>query len=238
MSNNWDQPAIHGPRTVFWAGNAVAAGAFGVILSCVLYAASPVAAVLPGTITSLDAAVAGMQMDRTMIHAAGCLGFLSNIVLAAGTLLMMAFRIPATYRVERVGWAIVTLSVVIFLGVDTLASGVLIQLAALNGPKEVFLGFKLLYNILFVTGTIAFGLGVPCIFVSEMKSSDRCMPKPILFLGMCNAIAGLVSGLLYLLDLSMPHIIGANIPLIMGFSIAFGSLIFVVYGIQIARTAQ
>jgi hypothetical protein len=63
-----------------------------------------------------------------------------------------------------------------------------------------------------------------------MKSDAALLGKPILWIGVIFALVGLLSGLLYFIDVSLPQITGI--------SVAVGSLIFMVYGIQIARLAR
>jgi hypothetical protein len=216
--------------TVLWAGMAVAIGSLGVVIASVFYGLSPVAAALPIPNPSIADALNGMIAGRVTMIAAGTIGIIFDLILAAGTLLLMVFRNPASSHIERVGWAFVTISVLIFVMVDSLSAGVLTQIAALDGALAAFTGFKLLFNTLFILGTIAFGLGVPAILVSELKSESPVLAKPLLWIGIVAAAVGFVSGLLYFANVSLPQAIG--------FSIAAGTFIFAIYGIQIARSTR
>lgn len=212
---------------VFWAGVAVAIGAFGVVLTSIFYALSPVSAALPMPDPILAVALHSMIAGRATMVAAGTIGILADVILAAGTLLLLVFRPPASLQIERVGWALVTISVLIFVLVDSLSAGVLTQIAALE-EAAAFAGFKLLFDTLFVLGTITFGLGVPAILVSEMKSRSPVLAKPLIWSGLLAAGAGLVSGLLYFAKISLPFGIGI--------SIAAGAFVFGIYGFKIARS--
>ncbi len=216
--------------TVFWAGMAVAIGALGVVVASVFYAISPVSAALPMPGLSLTNALAGMIAGRTSMMAAGTIGIIFDVILAVGALLLMVFRKPASLQVERAGWAFLTISVLVFVMVDSLSAGVLTQVAVQDGAMAAFAGFKLLFNTLFVLGTIAFGLGAPLILVSEMKSESPVLANPLIWIGIVAGCAGLLSGMLYFANVSLPQVIGI--------SIAGGSLIFAIYGIQIARSVR
>jgi hypothetical protein len=222
--------AVNNANTIFWAGIALAAGASGVVIASVFYGLSPVSAALPTPGFSLANSISGMLAGRVTMMAAGTVGIFFDVILAAGALVLLVFRPPASLQIERMGWAFVALSVLIFTAVDSLSAGVLTQLAALDGGATAFAGFKLLFDTLFVLGTIAFGLGIPAILISEMSSCTPVMAKPLLWAGILISVAGLVSALLYFAQVSLPQVIGL--------SIAGGSLIFAIYGIQIARSIR
>lgn len=215
---------------IFWAGLAVAIGAFGVVVTSIFYALSPVSAALPMPNPSFANALNGMITGRTTMIAAGTVGIIFDVILAVGTLMLMVFRNPASLQIERAGWAFVTISVLIFVLVDSLSAGVLTQIAGQDGATAAFAGFKLLFDTIFILGTISFGLGVPVILVSEMKSESPVLAKPLIWIGIFFASVGLVSGLLYFAKVSLPQLIGI--------SIAGGTFIFAIYGIQIARSER
>lgn len=229
MTTTSAQPLAGSSGAVFWGGLALALGALGVVVTSAFYAISPVAAALPIPNPSLAEAQSGMIAGRTTLVAAGTVGILSDVIFATGSLLLLVFR-PVRLQVERAGWALATISVLIFIGVDALAAGVLTQLAALEGGVAAFAGFKLLFDILFILGTLATGLGVPAVLVSEARAEAPLLARPLIGLGMLLAGAGGVAGLLYFVNVSLPQVIGI--------SIAGVSLIFAVYGVQIARAAR
>lgn len=215
---------------IYWAGLLLAIGSFGVVVTSAFYALSPVPAALPIPNVAIPDALSGMLTGRNTMIAAGTAGIFGDVIMTAGALLLMVFRKPAGLQIERLGWALVVLSVTIFIFVDGLSASVLTQLAALDGGLPAFTGFKLFYNLLFTLGTAAFGAGVPCILASELQSQDSVLPKWASWVGIVAALAGLVSALLYFLGLSL--------PLVIGISIAITSLLFGVYGILIARAKR
>jgi len=216
--------------TIFWAGLGLALGGLGVVVTSGFYALSPVPAALPIPNPSMAEALAGTLAGRVTLLAAGRIGFPSDILMVGAALLLLIFRKPASWSLERAGWALVAISVLIFTAVDALAAGVLTQLAALAGATAAFAGFKYLFDTAFILGTIAFGLGVPAILLGEMQSATPVLPCALLWLGLLAAIAGLVSATLYFANVSLPLVIGG--------SVAISALVFAIYGIQIARSAR
>jgi hypothetical protein len=217
-------------NTLFWAGLAMAIGSFGVVITSIFYALSPVAAALPVAGVSLVDAYNGMIAGRVTMMAAGIVGVPSDVILIAGTLLLMIFRAPASLQVERLGLALVTMGVVIFIFVDALAAGVLTQMAALDATMNTFAGFKFLFDILFIFGTIAVGLGTPLIFAGEIKAATPTLAKPLAWVGILFSLAGLFASILYFAGIALPQLIGISIAVV--------SLIFGKYGIQIARQSK
>lgn len=213
---------------LFWAGVAVAVGSFGVVLASIFYALSPVSAALPVPGVDLEVAMNGMITGRATMVAAGVTGVISDVILIAGMLLLMAFRRPTNLQLEKLGWALASVGVVIFIVVDSLSAGVLTQVAALDNAMPVLAGFKLTFDIFFIFGTITIGLGTPAILVREIKAESPILSKPLAWAGILVSLIGLISSLLYFANIALPQVIGI--------SIAGVSLIFGIYGIQIARS--
>ncbi|MBE3559686.1 MAG: hypothetical protein IMW89_10725 [Ktedonobacteraceae bacterium] len=214
---------------VFWGGLWVAIGAFGVVITSVLYAISPALAVLPIANVPLaearQAAVAGQQW----MLAAGSVGLFADVALATGAFLLMVYRRPGGSGSETPGWAWLAITNLIFVVVDALVSQVLAPVAASGGPEGAFSGFKHLSDILFIIGTITFGIGSISVLWSEVRSGSPVVPRVIGFIGIAVGGVGLVSALSYFAGINLAQFIGGTI--------GAGSLIFTIVGIQIARTA-
>ncbi len=91
------QPLIHNSSAddaseVWWGGVVVAIGSLGIFATSVLYALSPAPAALPIPNPSFADALAAMAAGRMTIMAAGRLGIISDIIFAAGALVLMVFR--------------------------------------------------------------------------------------------------------------------------------------------------
>jgi hypothetical protein len=215
---------------LFWAGVAVAVGSFGVVLASIFYALSPVAAALPIPGVALEKALSGMITGRSTMVAAGVTGVISDVILIAGMLSRMASRKPTNLQFENLGWALAAIGVVIFIVVDSLSAGVLTQIAALDESMPVLAGFKLMFDIFFIFGTITVSLGTLAILVREIKAKSPILSKPLAWAGILVSLIGLISSLLYFANIALPQVIGI--------SIAGVSLIFGIYGIQLARSKE
>jgi hypothetical protein len=211
-------------RTIFWGGLLLAVGSIGVVIASAFYAVSPIAAALPAG-GDLGDALEGALSGRVTLTLAGSVGTVSDVLFAAGSLLLLIFRDPVGYPIERVGWALGTFSVTIFIIVDALSAAVLPHVAGLG--ISGYMGFKLLYNVLFALGTLIFGLSAPAIFAGELKASQSVVPKWVSWLGMIAGAVSFVSGLLYL--------VGVALPMVIGVAIAVGAAVFAIYGAQIWR---
>jgi hypothetical protein len=223
-------PANGDPRTLYWGGLAVAVGALGVVVTSVLYALSPPQAVLPMPNPALADALREMIAGQTFIVAAGTIGILADIILAAGAFTLMLYPWTTGLHFKQLGWACLAISTLIFTLVDGLSAGVLTQLAALDGAYVGWVGFKRLFDVLFISGTIAFGFGGLAVLASDVTAKLPMLPKPLTWIGMGISAAGLGASLLYFANVNLAPVIGL--------SIAGGTLIFTVYGIQAARWSR
>jgi hypothetical protein len=209
----------------FWAAVAIAAGAAGVIATSAFYGLSPPQAALPmpdPTMTQAsDAAAAG----AALMKAGGTIGIVSDVALAVGALVLMARPAARDDAVERLGWAAIAVSAVVFITVDAMAGYVLGQIAVLPNGEAAFAGFKRLFDVLFVLGTLTFGAATMAIFWNERRGGARVL-----------GTVGLLSGFLATL-VSSAYFAGLNLAQPIGISIAAGSVLFTVLGLQLARRA-
>lgn len=217
-------------RTIFYAGIALALGAFGITIASILYALTPPEAALPIANPNLTAAFTATVSGKATMSTAGTIGIIFDVVFMAAALVLLVFRKPKGISIEPLGWALVTLSVMMFVILDALAAAVLPKLATGSQLTDTFTAFKLLFDIFFVLGSISFGLGAAAIFISEIKAHTGRPLKVLMWCGMIFASVALMSGLLYMVNVSL--------PLVMGGAILGGGLIFSIYGIQIAYNAR
>ncbi len=209
----------------FVPGIAVAIGSFGVVLTSIFYALSPVPSALPSPNVSMSEALQGMISGKLTMMLAGIIGVISDVILIAGALLLMTK--PESSPVKKIGWALIAIGVLIFVFVDSLSAGVLTQLAALEDAAPSFAAFKLFFDICFIFGTITVGLGTTAILFGEINAESPILPKPLAWLGILFSVIGLIAALLYFAGISLPQVIGV--------SIAFTSLVFGIYGIRVTR---
>jgi hypothetical protein len=124
----------------FWGGVWLALGALGVIVTSGLYLASPLAAVLPVPNAAMAEALCAAASGHGFMRAAGTVGIPSDIALASGALVLMAYRTPSGHPIESIGWAFAAIGTLVFIVVDALAGHVLSQIASLPAGKAAFFG--------------------------------------------------------------------------------------------------
>jgi hypothetical protein len=161
--------------------------------------------------------------------AAGSVGIFSDVAFATGAFVLLVYRKPNGSGIEASGWAWLAVTNLIFVVVDALVSRVLGPVAVLGGPESAFSGFKHLFDVLFVLGTVTFGVGSISILWSEVRTGSNVLYKGISSIGIVIGAIGLVS--------SVSYFAGMNLAFLIGGAIGAGSLIFTMVGIQIARTA-
>jgi hypothetical protein len=210
-------------------GLATALGSLGVTITSALYALSPPAAATPMQPFDQPRALAAAVSGAATLHAAGTVGILSDLVLATGALLVGLELARRGRGIAAAGWIAILLSVVIFTFVDTLVGYVLTPVAAGVQPEAAFIGFKLLFDTLFLLGTIAFGIGAALAMASEYQEPALQLSRRVALSVVITGLAGVAAALGCLLRLPL--------ALAVGVSIGLGSALFVIVGAQIARTA-
>ncbi len=214
---------------VFWGGLWVAIGAFGVVITSILYVTAPPLAVLPMANVNIPDALRASVAGQQWMVAAGSVGIFSDVAFATGAFVLLVYRKPNGSGIEASGWAWLAVTNLIFVVVDALVSRVLGTVAVLGGPESAFSGFKHLFDVLFVLGTVTFGVGSISILWSEVRTGSNVLYKGISSIGIVIGAVGLVS--------SVSYFAGMNLAFLIGGAIGAGSLIFTMVGIQIARTA-
>jgi hypothetical protein len=210
------------------AGVAVALGSFGVFITSVLYALSPPSAALPAQPFDQSLAHTGAIAGARIMHAAGTVGIFSDIVMMVGVLLVMAELVRRNRGVAAAGWAAIVFSVVVFTFVDAMVGYVLAPVAAMKDGAAAFAGFKHLFDVLFLLGTLAFGAGALLALLNDLGSSAPLVSRSA-------ALAGIFAGCVAVLSAAACF---AGFPLEQGagLSIGLGSAVFTGIGMQIARS--
>ena len=219
---------------VFWGGAWLALGALGVIATSALYLASrQPAAVLPmPNVATADALSAAANSHGFML-AAGTIGLLSDIALASGAFVLMAYRPPSGHPIETIGWAFAAIGTLLFIVVDALAGHVLSQVARLAAAEGAFFGFKRLFDVMFTLGTIATGTANLSIFWSSIRAKSPVLPRAVSIIGLLVGAVAILSGFAYLVGINL-----AWLGWLMGFSIVGTALLYAILGARIAWAAH
>jgi hypothetical protein len=117
------------------------------------------------------------------------------------------------------------LSIVVFTLVDAIVGYVLGAVAAMSDGAAAFAGFKRLFDVLFLLGTMAFGAGAMLALTDDIRSAAPMASKPVALAGALTGLAGV----------SAATACFAGFPLQqgVGITIGLGSAVFVVIGVQI-----
>jgi hypothetical protein len=208
-------------------GAAVALGSVGVVATSVLYALSPPAAALPVQPFDQAVALAGAVAGARTMFAAGTVGIFSDMVMAVGALLVALDLAQRGRGLAGAGWAALLLSIVVFTFVDAIVGFVLGPTAAMKDGAAAFAGFKRLFDVLFLLGTVAFGAGAVLALTSDMRSSAPLASRPV-------DLAGVLTGLAAV-SAAVACFAGFPLEQGVGISIGIGSAVFAVIGVQIVR---
>jgi hypothetical protein len=206
-------------------GTALVLGSLGVAVTSVLYALSPPAAALPAQPLDFALSLAGAVAGARTMFAAGTVGLFSDIVMAVGAALV-ALELARRGRGFAVaGWIAILLSIVVFTFVDAIVGYVLGPVAAIKGGAGAFAGFKRLFDVLFLLGTIAFGAGAMLALANEMRSTAPIVSKPVAVTGVLTGFAGVLA--------AAACFAGFPLEQGVGISIGLGAAVFVAIGAQI-----
>lgn len=223
-------PDDGGNKVLQAGGISMTVGWLGVLTTTAFYAASPPAAAMPHQPFNLGAALEGAAAGAATMTAASFVGMFSDIVLATGTLLVALELARRGRGVAAAGWVAMFLSVAIFTLVDTIVGQVLVPLAATQGAAGAFAGFKYLFDVLFLLGTIAFGAGAIVALASDCRTDAPLVPKPLAWTGIAIGALGILAALGCFAHLPLDLAVGASIGL--------GALLFTVIGVTITRGAR
>lgn len=213
------------PSVLAVGGVALALGAVGVTVTSLLYALSPPAGALPAY--PLDQAFAGAKAGARALFAAGTVGIFSDIVMAVGAFLVALELGRRERAVAASGWIAMLVSILVFTFVDAIGGYLLGPLAEMNDGAVVFAGFKRLFDVLFLLGTVAFHGGAIVALADEMRTTVPIVSRPLAVIGTLVALAGtLAAGACF---------IGLPFGLAVGISIGLGAVVFAGIGLQIAR---
>ena len=211
------------PSALTAGGATLALGALGVAVTSVLYALAPPAAALPAY--PLDQALAGARAGARTLFAAGTVGIFSDIVMAVGTFLVALELVRRERAVAAGGWIAMLLSIVVFTFVDAIGGYVLAPLAEMNDGAGAFAGFKRLFDVLFLLGTVAFGGGAIVALADEMRASAPAVSRPLTVIGILVGLAAVLAAATCFVGLPF----GQGV----GISIGLGSVLFAAVGVQL-----
>lgn len=197
---------------------AVAFGALGIVFTSACYALSPVAAALPHPTVPGDAIAETLRGAFTM-RLAGVVGMPADVLFAAGAALVAWRALSESRPGLALGWALAGFASLVFVVVDGLVGAVLPDVAR-DAPQS-YLGFRRLFDALFASGTLAFGVGALLVALGSTRAHASMPWRAATTIA---AIGALVS--------APAFFVGIDSAQGLGLSIALGSVAFAWWGLR------
>jgi hypothetical protein len=188
----------------------------GIVGVCVCYMLSPPEAVMLTRPFDLEAARLGALEGATTMRAASAFAIPGNMLFAAAAFRIAGHRTRPPQELEALGWWLAGLSGAHFTVVDRMV-GLVLPTVAARGDAGAFLVAKTTFDMLFVAGTLVYGLGT--VLVSRSTRVGR--PLSVGFV-----VAGIVA-----CGASVGCFFGAPVGRLMGLGILLDTLMFGALGL-------
>lgn len=213
--------AVVSPGPLRVGGALSAVGAASVVVTSVFYALSPPAAAGPVQPFDLAAAMAGAVAGASTLHIAGTVGIIGDVIWAVAALMIATELGKRGNGLPAAGWSALLLSILLFTFVDGMTGYVFPPLAA-DGNSAAFEGFRRLWDMLFLLGTAAYGVGILAALGPAATGGDPTVGRLLAIMTWLIGIVALaasVAGFAGVTSVPTDKIAGATIGL--------GSLLFV-----------
>ncbi|MBL8952323.1 MAG: hypothetical protein JNK82_16205 [Myxococcaceae bacterium] len=163
-----------------WSWAFVLLGAAGIIVTSTCYALSPEALALPVPLARIPEALAlATEGQGRLLAFGGAVGVAADLVLTGAALVL----VRTTKGLAPLGWALAAMSGLIFTFADGLAARGL-------QPGAAFPLAKAFFDLCFIAGTFAFGVGTLLVFWDERKG---LLAKALLGAGALGTLASLAT---------------------------------------------
>ena len=210
------------------SGALLASGAAALFVGTLFYARLTPALGLPALPDERAQALAdALTLGPTKLALAGGFAFLGDGLLLAACVALASRGRRQASDLERAGWALMAVSVVIAMVFDSMTAALLWPLAHASDAAP-FLAFKAWFDFLFAAGNVPYGLGFIAVLWADARRGEPLLPRPLSFVGLAIGAAAAISGLGYSTDV-------LHMPLVIGLSVTFGCLVLAVLGVRILR---
>jgi len=206
----------------------LALGAAALFLGTLFYARLTPALGLPALPDERAQALAdALTLGPTKLALAGGFAFLGDGLLLAACVALASRGRRQASDLERAGWALMAVSVVIAMVFDSMTAALFWPLAHASEAAP-FLAFKAWFDFLFAAGNVPYGLGFIAVLWADARRGEPLLPRPLSFVGLAIGAAAAISGLGYSTDV-------LHMPLVIGLSVTFGCLVLAVLGVRSLR---
>lgn len=203
-------------------------GAAALFVGTLFYARLTPALGLPALPAERAQALAdALTLGSQNLALAGGFAFLGDGLLLAACVALASDGRRQASDLERAGWALMAVSVVVAMVFDSMTAALFWPLAHASDAAP-FLAFKAWFDFLFAAGDVPFGLGFIAVLWTDARRASPLLPKPLSYVGLAVGAAAAISGLGYSTDV-------LHMPLVIGLSVTFGCLVLAVLGVQILR---
>ncbi len=220
------RPALLAGET--FTGLMLTAGAAVLFVGTLFYTRLTPALGLPARAAERGQALAdALALGPDRLALAGGFAFAGNCLLLAACVALACRPRKSLSDLDLAGWALIAVSVVLAMVFDSMMAALIWPLAH-GSDSAPFLAFKAWFDFLFAAGDAPFGLGLIAILWADLVSCSPLLPRPVSVVGLAIGAAAVVGGLGYLADL-------VHLPLVIGLTFTFGSVILAARGVQIMR---
>ena len=203
-------------------------GAAALFIGTLFYARLTPALGLPAPPGERAQALAdALTLGPQKLALAGGFAFLGDGLLLAACIAFASRRRRPASDLERAGWALMAVSVVIAMVFDWMTAALFWPLAQ-AADAAPFLAFKAWFDFLFAAGDVPFGVGFMAVLWGDSSSDSPLLPKSLSFVGLVIGAAAAISGFGYSTDV-------LHLPPVIGLSVSFGCLVLAVLGVRILR---
>jgi hypothetical protein len=203
-------------------------GAAALFVGTLFYARLTPALGLPALPAERGQALAdALTLGPRKLALAGGFSFLGDGLLLAACVALASKGRRQASDLERAGWALMAVSVVVAIVFDSMTAALFWPLAHASDAAP-FLAFKAWFDFLFAAADVPFGLGFIAVLWADARRASPLLAKPFSFVGLAIGAAAAISGLGYSAGV-------LHMPLVIGLSVTFGCLVLAVLGAQILR---
>lgn len=211
--------------TIAWAFTLSMAAIIAVSL---LYVGSPHALVTPIVPLDVEAARRGALAAGAAIRWIALLGMAADPVAAAASIMLGLYCLRDKRTLPALGWMLVGLSSSLFVVIDTTAGGVMAPLGRLPADSG-FPGVKLVFDELFVAGTLCLSIGQLCLTIRPITARSEWVS----WLHWALAIDGVVG-----LCSAYALLTGYDWSTALGASVGLAAVLFTVIGLRMIYTPK
>jgi hypothetical protein len=210
-----------------FSGMLLAAGAAALFVGTLFYARLTPELGLPAWPAERTQALAdALKLGPQPLALAGGFAFLGDCLLLAACI-ALASRGGRESGLDKVGWALMAVSVALAMVFDSMTAALFFPLAHGADPAP-FLAVKAWFDFLFAAGNVPYGLGFIAVLCADLGRSEPLLPRVLAYVGIAIGAAAAISGFGYALGV-------LHLPLVIGLTVTFGCVILAALGVQIAR---